>query len=321
MRSEISAIILTLFIFPIYSQQVKIDGIDVRQIIIDDTLSVHEYLKIINSESTKHNIKSKIELQKRKFFKPKIKSKEYYNSKGKIRFKVDYGWRGGDSSRVYYTYDTNEILIEAINYNSIFGNDDEGRLIKIEYDELGRVVKCVTKYRNTTFGYNSNGSKNWVEFDMYHYRFSNRRRNESYLADSSKARYVYQYTPYGRLSCIVNTSNDTLVKFHYDESNQLTEKNSFNIWSNRYRYKAGKLFEEDFLEHNNHAKDTTLNETCRFFYNNDVLVRMECLVFDQITEDSIYEYIYNDKGLLSEVIRKNKKGEILKHTLYKYEFY
>jgi len=48
---------------------------------------------------------------------------------------------------------------------------------------------------------------------------------------------------------------------------------------------------------------------------------MECLGFDEKTEDSIYEYIYNDRGLLSEVIRKNKKGKILKHILYKYGFY
>ena len=89
MRSEISAIILSLFIFPCFGQQIKLDGIDVRQVLIDDTLSVHEYIESINSESTKHHIKSKMELQKRKFFKHKIESKEFYNSNGKIRFKVD----------------------------------------------------------------------------------------------------------------------------------------------------------------------------------------------------------------------------------------
>jgi len=321
MRSEISAIIISFFIFPCFGQQVKLDGIDVRQVLADDTLSVHEYIENYNSESTKHLIKSKTELQKRKFFKPKIESKEFYNSNGKIAFKVDYGWRGGDSSRVYYKYDTNDRLIEATNYNSIFGKDDEGRLIKIEYDESGRVVKCETKYRNTSFGYNSDGTKDWVEFETYHYRYSNRRRNEAYLADSSKTRYYYRYTPFRKLSCIVNSANDTLVKFHYNESNQLIEKNSFNIWSDRYRFKDGKLYEADFLEHNNQEQDTTLNETCRYFYENDILIRMECLGFDEITEDSSNEYKYNEKGLLTEVVRKNKKGKILQHTLYEYEYY
>ncbi len=313
--------IVSFSIFSCQGQQIKLDGIDVRQIIIDDTLSVNQYLDLMNLESTLLHIKSKTEFTKRKILKHRIESKKIFYPNGKIRFKVDYGWKGGDSSRVYYEYDSTERLINAINYNSIFGKDDDGLYIKIEYDELSKVIKCETKYSNTSFGYNSKGSKEWVEFMQFHYRYSNRRRNESYLSDSSLSRYFYQYTSLGNLSCIVNSKNDTLVNFTYNSLNQLIEKNSFNIWSNRYRYRDGRIQEEDFLDHNNPQQDTTLNETCQFFYKIGILTKMECLKFDDYTENSIYEYKYNEKGLLSEVIRKNKKGKILKHTIYDYEYY
>ncbi len=321
MRSVVFILFFFFTVSPSIGQQIHLENIDIRVTTIDDTLTVSQYLDIMNQESTFHHIKSKTTLEKRKYLKNKIKSKEFFNPNGKIKFKVDYEWKGGDSCRVYYEYDTNQRLVKAYSYYSIFGKDDEGRFIKIEYDKFGKVLKCETKYKITSFGYNSNGSKKWVEFINYDYFFTKKRQNETYLANSDTVKYFYLYTTFSKLSCIVNSKQDTLVKFNYDELHQLIEKNSFNTWSNRYRFKDGRIYEQDFLDHDNSEQDTILNETCQYIYKNDVLIKMNCTGFFGEVDNTNYEYIYNEKGLLSEVIRKNKKDKLVNHTIFLYEFY
>ena len=309
------------FVFNCNCQQIKLDGIDVSRVIVDDTIAVHQYLEMLSSESSPHQIKSKTRLKKRKIFKPKIEAREFYNENGKITYKVGYGWKGGDSSRVFYTYDTLGRIIEGINYNSIFGKEDEGSKISFEYDENGRVVNCLTKYRINSFEYNSNDKKEWLEILIYEYRYSDRRKNKSYLADSSLARFYYRYTPFNKLSCIVNSWEDTIVQFQYNEKKQLVEKNSFNIWTERYRYGEGNTKERDFLEHDNYEQDTILMETCKYFYDDNLLIKSDCKIFEGYGEDSVIEYRYNEKGLISEFIRRKPNGKTFKHKIYKYEYY
>ena len=63
-------------------QQVRLDGLDVRDVYLGDLITVHDYINKMNYESKTHKIKEKTELTPRKVGKPKVESRCIYNPDG-----------------------------------------------------------------------------------------------------------------------------------------------------------------------------------------------------------------------------------------------
>lgn len=303
-------------------QQVRLDGLDVRDVYIDNLTTVHVYINQMNYESKTHKIKEKTELTPRKIGKPKVESRCTYNPDGTIKYKVDYGWKGGDSSRVFYTYDSIGRLINAINYNSIFGKNHKGSLISFKYNSDNQIVSCITENQIINFSYYPNGNKKSVEIVKFtHLCYPCIRNPKHHVNDTTSTKYFYHYNNLEKLNCTLNEKNDTITNFQYDENQNLITVISDKSLITNYLYENDVMIKSSDYEIEYPSNDLKLFESCDYTYINNHLDKCTCKTEIEYMDNYSIQYIYNEKDLLVEKIRMNEKGKIDSRTIYTYEYY
>jgi len=315
--------LFSLLVLNCFGQQVQLNGLDVRTVIIDDTTTVHGYINQMNFESKNNHVKSKTASIQRKKGKSKIKSREDYNSEGKIIYKVDYGWnKGRDSATVHYDYDSIGRLVKAVQYNSIFGPDHEGRTIWIEYDSNNRVTQCKTEYDLIKFYYNSIGNKVRIELSRYyHHSFPSIKRPKTHVYDTTLRILYFNYDANNLLNKITNNSGHNVATYDYEQNGQLIKENQRNQFLSEHYYDGGQLVKSTTWEIQYPSLDSTLFESCEFIYIDNKLSNCNCKTqIDGIVRYSI-QYRYNDKGLLIEKIKHNSKGVVYSRVNYNYDYY
>lgn len=319
-------IILRLFfifsVIDLYSQQVQLEGLDVRTVIIDDTITIGDYIHQMNRESINHHIKSTTEFMVRKNGKSVIKSRKLYNQEGNITYKVDYGWNNGkDSAMVYYHYDSLKRLIKAERYNSIFDTKDKGVFLLLEYDNDNKVIKCETKSKMVRFSYHPNGKKDWAELsNYYHLCYPSVRRPKIHVYDTIVKKYHFKYNENYLLNNVLNSTGDTIVNYKYEQQGKLIKKMSGFLFENYIE--NGQTVKSSIFEIRNPSLiDSVLFESCDFVYIDNKLSKCTCKTGLSYMENYSIDYKYNDKGLLIEQISKNDKGKTNSTTLYTYEYY
>jgi hypothetical protein len=303
-------------------QQVRLVGLDVHDVYIGNLITVHDYINKMNYESKTHKIREEIELTPRKVGKPKVESRCIYNPDGTIKYKVDYGWKGGDSSCVFYTYDSIGRLINAINYNSIFGKNHNGSLISFKYNSDNQIVSCISENQITNFSYYPNGNKESVEIVKFtQLCYPSIRNPKHHVYDTTSALYFYEYDKLDNLNCILNEKNDTLISFSYDENQNLITVISRKSFKTNYVYEYGVMIKSSEYEIEYPSNDLKLFESCDYTYINNHLDKCTCKTEIEYMDNYSIQYIYNEKDLLVEKIRMNEKGKIDSRTIYTYEYY
>ena len=303
-------------------QQVRLVGLDVRDVYIGNLITVHDYITEMNDESKTYKIKEEVELTPRKIGKPKVESRCTYNPDGTINYKVDYGWKGGDSSRVFYAYDSNGRLVSAINYNSIFGKKDEGRQISFTYNSDNQIVSCITKNQVVNFTYNANGKKQSVELVKFtHLIYPSIKNPRHHVYDTTSTMYFFHYDKLDNLNCIINEKNDTVTSYIYDNNQNLVTVVSNNSIISNYVYENGLIIKSSDYETEYPSNDLILFEGCDYSYINRNLDKCECQTEIDYMDNYSIQYIYDEKGLLIEKISMNEKGKINSRTIYTFEYY
>lgn len=303
-------------------QQVILTGLDVIYVYVDHEITIHDYIDQMNAESKTHKIKEVVELTPRKVGKPKVESRCHYNSDCTINYKVDFGWKGGDSSGVFYTYDTLGRLISAINYNSIFGKNDKGDQITFNYNFDNQIVSCITENQITNFSYYPNGNKKSVEIVKFtHLCYPSIRNPKQHIYDTTYTSYFYQYDSLNNLNCILNEKNDTLINFIYDKYQNLIKEISYKSDITNYEHENGVMIKSAYYENEYPTNELTLILSCDYTYINNHLDKCTYKTFVEYMDNYEIQYIYNEKGLLVEKIQTNERGKIDSRTILKYEYH
>lgn len=316
---------VSLFSLNANAQLVQLSGLDVRTIFIDDTVTLHNYINAMNEESIENNLKSKVVFNVRKNGKQKIKSRELYNSEGKIIYKVDYGWnKGRDSATVLYEYDSKGRLIYALNNNSIFGKHHPGDTIRLSYDENGRVIEYRSEMDHVLFTYNSIGQKDSVKFITYKYFSSpstRRTQAQAQVYDTTSKSYCFIYDDNNFLKYITHFSGDTVTSLMYNEQGHLSKKNTYDEFREEYYFENGQMVKSSIYQIQYPKMNWMLYESCTYEYNNNFKVSCNCITeMDYLSNYSI-RFNYSALGLLIEKTIINEKGKIDSRTMYKYDFY
>lgn len=315
-------IFMTFHLMNVNGQQLRLVGLDVRDVYIGNLITVHTYINEMNYESKTYKIKEKVELTPRKIGRPKVESKCIYNPDGTIKYKVDYGWKGGDSSRVFYTYDSIGRLVSAINYNSIFGKKHEGRQILFTYNSNNQIVSCINKNQVVNFTYNANGKKKSVEIVKFtHLSYPSVNNPKHHVYDTTSTKYFYHYDKLDNLNCILNEMNDTVTSFNYDKNQNLVTVVSNNSFITNYVYENGVMIKSTDYEIEYPSKELILFEGCDYTYINSYLDKCECQTEIDYIDNFTIQYVYNEKSLLTEKIRRNTKGKIDSRTIFTYLYY
>lgn len=316
-------LLFTLLVTNCFGQQVQIEGLDVRTVVIDDITTVHAYIDQMNRESINNHIESKIEFVPGKKNKIQLKSRELYNSEGRIIYKVDYGWnKGRDSATVRYNYDSIGRLTKAVRHNSIFGPEDDGTTLWLEYDNENRVTQLKTEHKLIRFYYNSNGDKDRIEMSFYHhYCFPSIRRPKTHVYDTTERMLYFNYNKENLLDVVLNSYGDTIIKYDYEQNGNLIKKNRHNELLYEDYYVNGLLAKSSKFEIQYQSRDTVLVESCEYLYKGNKQGICDCATEWHFSDAYSIEYIYNDKGLLIEKVKRDKKGMVYSKIKLEYEYY
>lgn len=306
-------VLIILFVFPTvltFAQQVNLSAIDA---LVNDTLAIHEYFQMLNEDSKNHRIKTISVFESRKEDSKSIrKTFIKYDSTGRQLTKVEHRYRKKkDSSIIQFLYDKHGNITEGLRDVS-FIEDYYDAFFK--YDSLNQVLECKNGKTIFKFGYLANDKKDWLSIF-----------NESpYNApDASAQKFYYNYNENGLMVSITNTTKDTLVKFLRNEHGKVVYKNSFDIWSDQFKYENDRLIESFSFRHNYESQDSTIMEVCSYEYDNDGLLKQmnysETFTRDKSSFQYLYEY--NSRGLICQRKTLNNKGKVVKVLKYEYEFY
>ena len=222
----------------------------------------------------------------------------------------------------FYTYDSIGRLINAINYNSIFGKNHKGSQISFNYNIDNKIVSCITENQITNFSYYPNGKKKSVEIVKFsHLSYPSINNPKRHVFDTTSTKYFYQYDKLDNLNCIINEKNDTLTSFTYDKNQNLITVISNKSFIINYVYENGVMIRSSDYEIEYPSNDLKLFQACDYSYVNSHLDKCNCQTEIEYMNNYSIQYVYNVKGLLVEKTHMNKKRKIDSRNIYTYVYY
>lgn len=306
----------------VWGQQIRLDDLDAQPIYLKSTITVHHFIDEMHSESKTHKIKEKVELIAHKGRKPKVQFRSHFHPDGTINYKVGYIWRGGDSSRVSYTYDSINRLVRARNYNSKFGRNDAGQQISFFYNSENEIISCKTKDQIVNFTYNANGTKNSVEIIKFtHFIYPSIKNPKHHVYDTITSLYYYQYDQKDNLKYIMNDNNDTISSLKFDGNKKMVEMITSKSFIHQYAYESDLMVKNYNYEISYPSNKLILFDGCDYSYVNGLLTTQDCRTEIDFLNNYSIQYFYNENKLLIEEIHRNKKGKISHRILYTYSYY